>query len=357
MKTNALLLVGILWGGLFFFTGCETGNGLESAPASTGQLVFVASSRAGGDDPGATDGYGNPYSDRNLARVPDAVGVFVNKTESGGGPTISVMSNAIYRISEYPSELTDDDGNTLFWYKTSHRSAYWDMTSSFDIYAYAPVLEGENNYYTISDAGVVTFQMDSKVGIPVDFIYASEKGKKETKAESLHMPFAHKLCKIVFKLKNGTDNVVICNGVKYSILYPEATFNLIKDEWTFLNTSNEVAIQLEEQYQIFGSATYDLPGLTTLLFPTDASNLNLVEGVAPSNVIVDFEVILNNIPYSVKKELAVLDLEYKEGKLIVLTFNCKLKQGSDHEDDLLWNIYSATFDSFEDGGSFEGRLE
>ena len=358
MKTNALLLASILWGGLFLFAGCEAGNNHEPEPVLTEQLAFVVSTRDGDDDLDATDFYGNPYSDRNLARVPDAVGVFVNKSSTEGGPTTPVMANAIYRLSEYPSTITDSYGDTLFWYKTSHRAAYWDMTSFFNIYAYAPVAEGGNNYYTVSDAGVVTFEMDSQVGIPVDFIYAPEEGKKENKAESLHMPFEHKLCKIVFRLKNGTDNVVVCNGIKYSIQYPKATFNLIKDEWTFLNSSNKVTIQLEEQYQIFGSGEYWLPGLTTLLFPTDAPNLNLVEGVQPSDVIVDFEVILNNIPYSVKEDLAELGLEYKEGKLIVLTFDCRLKQGSDYEEGVLrWNIYSATFDSFEYGGSFEGRLE
>jgi|GEM_PF-3368970 len=356
MKTNTLLLAGVLWGSLFFFTGCETGNIPEPEPILTGQLAFTAKdTRDGGS---GKDDFDNPYSDRNLREVPDAVGVFVNKADTYQGPTTSVMANAIYRVSQHLSENVDGDGVKLFWYKTSHPAAYWDMSSFFDIYAYAPIVEGNNEYYTISDAGVVTFNMDRGVGIPVDFIYAKEEGTKDAKAESLHMRFQHKLCKMVFRLKNGTHNVVVCNGVRYSIKYPAAKFNLIEDEWTFLDIENEVDIQLTEQREIFGNETYDLPGLTTLLFPTDASNLNTTDGVEPTGVILEFVVILNNHEYTVKADLENLNLEYTEGKLIVLTFNCTLTQGGEQGDDgLLWNIYSATFDSFEDGGSYTGRLE
>ena len=356
MKTNVPLLVGILLGSLFFFAGCESGNNPEPEPMLEGQLAFTTVSTRSGDDD--KDNYGSPHSDRNLMRVPDAVGVFARKTSTlNTPPYTTILRNAIYRISQ-----DKNTNNNLFWYKTSDKAAYWDRTSFFDIYAYAPIEEGENDYYSISDDGVVKFNMNLRIGLPVDFIYARTDpedplGTREsTHAESLHMKFQHKLCKIVFKLKNGTDNVVVCNGVKFSIMYPEATFNLITGEWTFTGDTEKVNIQVEEQYEIFSDGEHLLPELTTLLFPIHTNNVT--GGFSPSGVIMDFVIILNNKEYSVKEALEGKNLKYEEGKLIELTFNCKLTQGShDPDDGVLWNVYSATFDSFEDGGSFDGRLE
>jgi len=349
MKTNVPLLVGILWGILLFFSGCESGNNPEPEPMLEGQLAFTTISTRSGDDD--KDSYGSPHSDRNLIRVPDAVGVFANKAPTISGSRTAIMKNAIYRVSQ-----DENTNNNLFWYKTSDKAAYWDRTSFFDIYAYAPVEEGENDYYSISDNGVVSFNMNPRIGLPVDFIYASAKDKQENPdADLLHMKFRHKLCKIVFILKNGTDNVVVCNGVRFSIQYPKATFNLIDNEWTFDDDTENVNIQVEEQYEIFSDEEHFLPELTTLLFPINATNIT--PGFSPSGVIMDFVIILNNKEYSVKEALEGKNLEYEEGKLIELTFNCKLTQGSHPDDGVLWNIYSATFDSFEDGGSFDGRLE
>ena len=351
MKTNVLLLVGILWGGLFFFAGCETGNGSEPEPEPLlgEQLKFTTIVTR---DASELDGYDNPYSDRNLKTVPDMVGMFVDKKISPLAVSTPVLKNAIYRISQHKNEEVG-----MFWYKTSHPAAYWDRVSSFNFYAYAPVIEGENTYYSISDEGEVSFFMNPSIGIPVDFIYAVEEGKKDDKATSLHMGFRHKLCKMVFVLKNGTDNVVVCNGVKYSVRYPEATFNLKTGFWSFLNTMNEVNISIQNQKEIFGREDYKMPELTTLLFPVDQID-NVIDR-PQEDVIVDFQVNLNNVAYSVKTELANLGLKFEEGKLIVITFDCRLPQGTDPGEGLIWNIYSATFDSFdgEGDGIYNGILQ
>ena len=361
MKTNTFILVGIFLWSLFSFTGCEAEpeNGAELIPMPIGELAFTSLITRSGDDTDLDD-YDNPYSDRNLKEVPDVVGVFVNKYPSGDPSSVnSIMENAIYRLSLYPSnnEDAENPGTYLYWYRTTHPAAYWDTSSKFDIYAYAPAMdtEDENDYYTISKEGVVAFNLEEGKGIPVDFIYASEKGKtRDDDAENLHLDFRHKLTKIVFKLKNSSGNAVTCYGMRYSVRYPKATFDLIKDEWEFLPDTDIVRIEKKAQYEIFSNEDVNLPELTTLLFPTDTHNKT---GAAPTDVIVDFEIALNNTWYSVKDALAKLDLTYEENKLIVLTFNCQLRQGDVGDDGILWNVYQATFDSFEDGGSIGGTLE
>jgi len=352
MKMKTLILIGIFWGSLFFLTGCEAENGVEDKPTPmplpAGELGFTAlNTRSGGESD----------SHSNLTAVPDTVGVFVNKTFSGT-PT-PVLKNAIYQRSLYDSGQLDGDGNPLFWYKTSDPAAYWDKTSDFDIYAYAPVLENANDYYTISDDGEVAFKLEQKKGILVDFIYASaEDQTRSANATNLHLDFKHKLCKIAFKLRNETENVVTCLGIRYTVEYPKATFNLLTDEWTFLNEKDTVRIERKEQYDIFSKTEKLLPELTTLLFPIDAINR---AGFKPDNVVVSFEIALNNRWYNLTDELSKLNLEYDENRSIELTFNCLLNQGDpDHHDDengVLWNIYQATFDSFKEGGSIGGILK
>ena len=366
MKTTMLLFVSILCGSLLFLTGCESENGLELEPMPTGQLNFTSLvTRAANEtgDPEDTDDYGNAYSDHNLKDVPNVVGAFARKKDVLADPDNDpFMINAIYGLSRYESGRpeSNDSPKKLLWYRTNDSTAYWDQNSLFDIYAYAPIAgeESENEYYNISDKGVVSFMVDGAKGIPVDFIYAKAREKeKDLDADELHMSFQHKLCKIVIRLRNGTENSVTCYGVRYKIEYPIATFDLLNDEWTFLGNSEPAFIELRnEQYEIFNNEYVFLSKLTTLLFPVDAENKNTVDGVEnPGNVIIDLEIALNNKWYKIEDALKDLNLKYKEGEVIVLTFNCKLSQGEENDDE--WKIYSATFDTFLPGETIDGILD
>ena len=352
--------------------GCEEAADLASEPQTINETIsFTSMSMKSGGE--TEDSYGNPYSDRNLREVPDTVGVFINKT-NGLSPTGVILKNKIYYKTNYLSDnylsfdasekpvvtpggpLTLDD-EQLFWYKTTDPLAYWDATAKYQIFSYAPYVEtgAKNPYYQVTNDGIVTFEMDNLVGIPVDFIYARSDAdlNKGNDADNLNMTYNHKLSKIVFQLTNQTENIVTCYGVRYKIKYPVATFNLLANEWTFGESSNEVEINRYAQYEIFTNDTIPLPELTTLLFPTDATNQTTTLG---SNVVVEFQVCLNNKWYDMTDKLAALNLKYKEGTLIELTFNCNLSYG-DPDGDPDFNIFAATFDSFEYGGVISGTLQ
>ena len=336
--------------------GCDSTSEIESEiPDSNNQISFTSVS--------PRPLKGNPHSNSNLLRVPDTVGVFVKKAGT------FIMENAFYRITNYESNnylsggvvttKGDSDptppGEQLFWYKTAHNAAYWDKAPGviYDFYAYAPAVETNqtNDYYTIDDSGKVAFKIDEKKGIPVDFIYANSANHTISDAGSLHLSFRHMLSKIVFKLKNSTENAIVCYGVKYKITYPEASFNLTTGEWTFTGGSKTVEVKRYAQYEIFENSIVDLPELTTLLFPTHSSQI-AGGNPAPGNVVVEFQVCLNNKWYDMTTKLKNLNLSYIEGKLIELTFDCELDYGTND-----WNIFVATFDSFEEGGTIDGELK
>ena len=387
MKPYSYILYALL---ILLFVGCEQASFTEpDNPDIEMPIAFTSVSTRGG---GNTDEYGNEYNDRNLKEVPGTVGVFINKF-GGVSPNGMIMKNEPYIISGYESNnyiLPDStflyyDGNTpplgdrLFWYKSTNPIAYWDGSpaTTYQIFAYAPFVETDGNspYYSVTNAGLVTFEIDNTVGIPVDFIYAASSEHygvaldKDTHADSLHMNFKHKLSKLVFKLKNDTENAVTCYGVKYEIIYPVATFNLITGNWDFTGSDTKVVVERFAQYEIFSKEEVTLPDLTTLLFPTHASNR---ESGTPGSVVVKFQVCLNNRWYDMTAPLNSLNLEYNEGTLIELTFNCKLSYGASEpmlddngnpvlDDDgnpvmVLWNIFVATFDSFENGGRIDGLL-
>ena len=381
---------------ILLFAGCEQASFTD--PNKPGgiemPMVFTSVNTRGGGD---LDEYGNEYNNRNLKEVPDTVGVFIDKIV--GMSHDMIIKNEPYQISGYESNnyiLPDStflyyDGDTppagdrLCWYKTTNPIAYWDgFPATYKIFAYAPFVEtnGNSPYYSITDAGVVTFKMDNTVGIPVDFIYAASDEhygvvlEKDVHADSLHMNFKHKLSKLVFKLRNDTENAVTCFGVKYEIEYPVATFNLITGDWNFTGSNTKIVVERFAQYEIFSKNEVTLPDLTTLLFPTHAPNWE--SGTSPGNVVMKFQVCLNNRWYDMTNILNdpydpnSLNLEYNEGTLIELTFNCKLNYGvgdpvldnngdpvlDDNGDPvtILWNIFVATFDSFEDGGRIDGTL-
>ena len=374
MKTNIpILLVYILF--IFYFSGCEAGNDVETETIQDEQFAFTSiSTRSANDDP-LVDEYGNEYSGHNLIEVPDEVGAFVEKI-GGNPPSGFIIENAIYRLSKFPSDNFLLTGNTipthrpggtpstneeqLFWYKTTHPHAYWDKTpgAEYNIYAYAPIVEDNinNSYYTITNDGIIEFQLDKDRGISVDFIYAKETNlTRINDSEKLHMLFKHKLSKMVFKLRNKTENAITCYGVKYKIEYPTASFDLIDNKWFFGGAKDTVEVKRYAQYEIFSESEIALPELTTLLFPTQTSNLK--PGSISDNVVVEFQVCLNNKWYDMTGALEKLmtedpNFEYTEGKLIELTFDCKLSYGVDD-----WNIFVATFDSFEEGDPINGTLK
>ena len=369
MKTTYRIIGCVL--PIFFLIGCNSIADIEPEEFGNNQISFTSISTKGVTT--TKDPYGNPHSDRNILEVPDTVGVFVKKAGS------FIMQNALYRITNYKSDnfLSKDTndfpsvdfrpGGTpnsvneeqLLWYKTSNGAAYWDKNSTiiYDFFAYAPAVETNkaNDYYKIDENGIVNFKIDEKVGLPVDFIYAKKDSCTNTKADSLHLFFKHKLTKMVFRLKNSTENAITCYGVKYKIKYPIATFNLITDKWAFSGSDKQIEVKRYAQYEVFRDSIVNLPELTTLLFPTHATNL--ASGSVLGNVIIEFQVCLNNKWYNMKTKLDGLNLQYTEGKLIELTFDCNLKYGENHNGDELWNIFVATFDSFEEGGSINGILK
>ena len=365
---SVILLCALL---AWFVTGCERTPDRVS-PLPEGEIAFVSAQTRGGDD-------GGPYSERDLKGVPDTVGAFIIKT-LGGTPN-TILKNERYQLSKYksnnylsrdidgksvvdyrPESSPGSDEEQLFWYKTTNPLAYWDHEADYRIFAYAPyAAPGSNSpYYTVADNGDVNFKINEQLGIPVDFIYAdSGPVTKVADSESLHMTFNHKLSKIVFRLSNSTGNAVTCYGVKYKIAYPEATFNLLSGNWNFTSSLQQVEVKRYAQYEIFQNTPIPLPELTTLLFPTHSANRESSSAI-PGNVVVNFEVCLNNIWYDLTNALKGLNgdtgLEYEEGKLIELTFNCGLTYG-DEDDGVLWNIFVATFDSFEYGGSINDVLK
>ena len=364
MKKAYYIILNILL--ILFLIGCESDTNIENKKFVNDHISFTSIGTK------ATRSSESPSGDRDLQEVPDTVGVFLKKTD---GTSEFIMENAIYRITNYKSDnflATDGSvttqkegdpvpgGKQLFWYKTSHRAAYWDKKPgvTYDFFAYAPAVETnkKNKYYNIDDEKVIEFNIDEKLGVPVDFIYANKVNCEINQADSLHLPFRHMLSKMVFKLKNTTKNAITCYGVRYKINYPVATFNLETGKWKFTGTSTSVEVKRYAQYEIFSETEVELSELTTLLFPTHTDNL--APGSMSGNVIVEFYVCLNNKWYDMTNKLAAYDLQYTEGKLIELTFNCTLGYGSNHEsNDKHWNIFVATFDSFEDGGSLNGTLK
>ena len=357
---SVILLCALL---AWFVTGCERTPDRVS-PLPEGEIAFVSAQTRGGGD-------GGPYSERDLKGVPDTVGAFIIKT-LGGTPN-TILKNERYQLSKYksnnylsrdidgksvvdyrPESSPGSDEEQLFWYKTTNPLAYWDHEADYRIFAYAPyAAPGSNSpYYTVADNGDVNFKINEQLGIPVDFIYAdSGPVTKAADSESLHMTFNHKLSKITFKLSNKMENAVTCYGVRYEIEFPVATFNLLSDEWFFTNTSQKVVVKRYAQYEIFKDEPVSLPELTTLLFPTHAAN-RAAGSVLPKSIVTKFEVCLNNRWYDLTEALDKLELEYEEGKWIELTFNCTLNYG-----DVGWNIFVATFDSFEYGESINDVLK
>ena len=345
---------------ILLLAACESDiDTTENKTPVNDQIVFTAINSK------AANATKNLSGNRNLQKVPDTVGVFVRKTD--GTPEL-IMENAFYRKTNYESDnylSTDGEiktdipgGEQLFWYKTLHKAAYWTKKSgvTYDFFAYAPAVETneKNGYYNIDENGIVSFEMDGKVGIPVDFIYARRTDRSIAQADSLHMPFKHMLSKIVFRLKNTTGNGVVCYGVKYKIRYPIANFNLITGKWSFdeINTQ-PVEVNRYAQYEIFSGTEVELSELTTLLFPTHTANT--ADGTVIGNVVVDFQVCLNNKWYDMTTKIRELKLEYIEGRLIELTFDCQLDYGDGNHPD--WNIFVATFDSFEEGDPINGILK
>ena len=382
MKIDYTILLYMLLG--LLLAGCSLENVIETEKVREDVGFTAIATRAEKPD---ADIYGIPHSTRNLLYVPDTVGVFVNKkvvppsTPSSG----IIMENALYRITNYKSNnfvsynlltnlpVTDANGEVivehtnapdpgqeaLVWYKTAHPVAYWDKGADieYDIYAYAPRVEtnSTNNYYSVSDNGIVNFIVDPRVGIAVDFIYAKGRGKTRTAdAESLHMPFKHKLSKLIFKLKNSTENAITFYGLKYSIKYPNAAFDMLADEWSYSSATTTISIDRYMQKEIFENNEIILPEITTLLYPTDASNIT---GTPPAGVFVSLQICLNNRWYDVTSLITNLPadkkLKFYEGRVNELTFNCSLNYGINNE----WNIFVATFDSFEYGGVINGTLE
>ena len=343
--------------------GCEPDADVENKDTYNNQMSFTSIGKRNS---------GN-QSDRDISEVPDTVGVFVKKTNTGTNVSEFIMNNAFYRITNYKSNNYLSTGGTvnnwkegdpvpsgdqLFWYKTSHSAAYWDKNPdvNYDFYAYAPAVEtnGENDYYKIDGNGKVNFKINEKTGIPVDFIYARRTNRTIAQSDSLHLPFRHMLTKLVFKLKNTTENAITCYGVKYKIKYPIASFDLVTGKWDFGANTDSLEVKRYAQYEIFSKTEVVLPELTTLLFPTNTTELT---SAPPTEVVVNFQVCLNNKWYDMTKKLNDLSLQYTEGKLIELTFNCNLDYGSHHGIDEHWNIFVATFDSFEEGGSITGTLK
>ena len=361
--------------------GCNRNNIFTDEIKNDNQVGFTGITTRAGQP--AADNYGMPHSNYNLLYVPDTVGVFANKNLS------PLFKNTLYRVTNYESNnyveydlindplkqspLTDSNGkvivtNTpgpdkeaLVWYKTSHPAAYWDpdTNAEYDIYAYAPKVETgtANKYYNISDNGEVNFLIDPKFGITVDFIYAKAEGTtRAADAESLHLPFKHKLSKLVFKLKNSTENAITFYGLKYSINYPKASFNMITDEWQYSSTLTKIEINRYMQQEVFEGNEIVIPEITTLLFPTNASNIT--GGIAPANVFVSLHICLNNKWYNVSNlintAISNSSLKFSEGILNELTFECILDYGTDNSK---WNVFVATFDSFEYGGTIGGTLK
>ena len=344
---------------MLFLTGCDLTTDVENETLGDDEIAFTSISTRG-TLRSTEDQY------RNMQDVPDTVGVFLKKTSS------FVMRNAIFRKTNYESnnyldsnglvvtkEVGDPtpSGDQLFWYKTAHSAAYWDKSPGviYDFYAYAPAVEtnGVNGNYKVSDNGIVSFKIDEKIGVPVDFICSRSLGCTVNKADSLHLPFRHMLSKMVFKMKNETKNAVTCYGVRYKLKYPEATFDLTTGNWAFSGSTTQVDVKRYAQYEIFSDSEVSLPELTTLLFPVNSAQIT---GPVPTGVIVSFQVCLNNKWYDMTMPLENFGLSYTEGKLIELTFNCTLNYGSKDDEDVLWNIFVATFDSFEDGGTIDGKL-
>ena len=359
-KTNYIILNVLL---IMLLVGCEAATGIDDnniIPEDIPISFTAAGTRSGGE----------PIDYKNLEEVPGTVGVFMRKD------TDFKMENVIFQKTNYESDnYLDNDsvtnmeagdpipsGERLFWYKTSHIAAYWGKTplgdppAVFDFYAYAPVIEdGGDEYYTIDSDGVITFKIDEKLGLPVDFIYAKSEGATNDKADTLHLPFRHMFSKLAFKLRNSTENTIVCYGVRYEINYPTATFALKSGKWDFAGPNVRSVVERYAQYEIFSNTDIDLPNLTTLLFPVNTDPINMVTPVTNA-VVVKFEVCLNNKWYNMSDKLANLNLQYTEGLLIELTFDCKLEYG-DVVDGELWNIFVATFDSFEDGGVIDGILK
>ena len=374
MKTiYHILLSGLL---ALLIVGCEPNSDVknENPKLGNGQISFsVIGSRS---DNGLPDEYGNYYSDKNIMSVPDTVATTIRKNNISDGTSEYIMKNAFFRITNYKSNnyllLADSSvvthqegdplpiGEQLCWYKTAHPAAYWDKSidATYDFYSYAPVVNTSeaNNYYRIERDTIIHFQIDKEEGIAVDFIYADTTGcTNANDADKLHLTYRHMLSKIVFKLKNSSENVVTCYGIKYKVKYPTASFNLVSGTWRFNNTSEEVDIKRYAQYEIFSGTEVLLPDLTTLLFPANSTSIE--SGYEPGNdIVVGFQVGLNNKWYDMTAALNALNLEYKEGRLIVLTFDCSLKYG-DEIDGELFNIFAATFDSFENGEPIDGILK
>ena len=398
MKTCNIILFVVL---ALSFIGCNKDNNFIEEVKDDNQVVGFTgiTTRAGGQP--TADIYGVPHSNRNLLYVPDTVGVFVRKRDIDDYPSPSPLSdplleNALYRITNYESTnfveynlssdplkqfpLTNGNGEVivdkdpatpaanqeaLMWYRTSHPAAYWDPDADieYDIYAYAPRVETGtvNSYYNVSVNGEVDFEIDKKVGITADFIYAkAEEKTRAADAESLHLPFKHKLSKLVFKLKNSTENAITFYGLKYTIEYPIATFNLLTDMWQYSSTKSRTVISRYVQQEIFEDNEITLPEITTLLFPTDNVS-NIVGGVSPTGVFFSLEICLNNKWYDVSSLINTAitstdptkKLLFLEGRLNEVTFNCNLNYGTANT----WNIFVATFDSFEYGGTIGGTLK
>ena len=372
MKTYHYILAFVL--SALFSAGCDPVADTEHKTPDIGSDEVIAftslSTKSGGE---TIDEYGNPYSVRNIREVPDTVGAFIKKDAA------LILKNDMYFKTKYlsdnylsvnaqkkpvidyrPNSTPVGEEEQLYWYKTENPLAYWDKGSAvYEIYAYAPYSEtgaGSEYYSNITEGGEVTFEIDKKLGIPADFIYAQGTALTKTgHADNLNMTYKHKLSKLVFQLKNESKNAVVCYGVKYKVEYPVATFNLLTDQWTFGTTSETVDVERTSQYEIFTDQTVALPDLTTLLFPTHATNIN---GTPPGGVVVNFQVCLNNKWYDLGNILNEdLQLQYTEGKLIELTFNCNLKYGETDGDGVIWNIFAATFDSFEYGGVINGELK